>query len=218
MRLIPLPSEGGSGTGEVDVGTAPSQIPNNTIVQNTVTTIIEGMVGTDPTDIPTNQQVTQQITVVNENITNVEEQLTEVIQQNTSITQQLTNIVNNPELVRPFIKAVCTESLLEGMYIKMFRDGDITKCCRANAATGILTNGFVLMDYAVGATVKCYNTGENEKGNDLPAGKLYLSATTPGRASSTPPEEKSGHWFQEIGESVGLNRHLFKEGLTIHLL
>lgn len=217
MRLIPLPSEGGSGTGEVDVGSAPSQIPNNTIVQSTVNTIITSMIGSDPEDIPTNQQVNQSISNVTQNITSIEEQLIGVTENNTQLTQQITNIINNPEIVRPFIEAISSESLMEGMYIKIFRDGDVTKCCRANAATGILANGFVLANYDVGANTKCY-IGENEKGNDLPAGKLYLSAVTPGRASSTPPVEKSGHWLQEIGESIGLNKHMFKVGLTIHLM
>lgn len=193
-----IPRGGGNST-NIEVGSAPSQVPTNNIVNNIIN---------------------QNNTIINQNISTAINNVTEeIIQQvNNNITQEINNIINNPEVVRPFNEATCTESLEEGMYIKVYRDGDETKCCRTDPINGLLATGFVLANYNVGETVKYYDSGENSKGNDLGAGKLYLSTSIKGRASLTPPSSKSGHWFQEIGESVGPNRHLFKLGLSIQLL
>lgn len=221
LVLIPPKASSGGGGSSVDIGPGDSQVPTNLITAGKVQAkldtypILGKTVGTAGSHLTDNDRV---IDLIGGELDPVVQEVVNINQSLSSVTQTVQNIVNNPPVTRPYHEAVCTESLQEGMYIKVFRDGLITRCSRADGVNGLLADGFVLLDYAVGATVKYYDSGENEKGNELPAGKIYLSDVTPGRAMSIPPAARSRHYLQVLGESIGLNKHLFKPGLSIQLL
>lgn len=213
MRLVPIPGSGGEG-GDVDIGIGGSQIPTNTLIQSQYP-IVSKAIGTLGENVPTVDTVTS---LISSSVSDVAAEVDTIVETVNNIQQAIEDLETTPAEMRTLGKAFAAESLEEGMYIHAYRDGTTTRCLRANAATGLLSNGYVETAAAVSAEVVYYLNGFNSKANDLPGGKIYLSATTPGRASSTPPAQRSTYWLQELGESIGVNKHQFQPGFSLQLL
>lgn len=213
----------GEGGGTYDVGSNANQIPTNAIAADKVQAkldtynILTKVFGNLDVNIPDIAKVKALIAAVTDPITGQVSSHTTSI--NNIIDVLLVDLENQiAALGAPGFTATTEENLEDGMYIHVFRSGNVAKCIRANATTGHLANGYVLSDYLLGAEVTYFRTGDNTKGNDLPAGKIWLSGTTPGLAASAPPAMRSGKYLQELGASIGLNKHLVEFGSGIQLL
>lgn len=111
----------------------------------------------------------------------------------------------------------CYEDLLEGMYVNIFIDNGVPKLRKTNAALGYLADGYVLSNFSAGSNALFFMTGDNTKTNTCAVGEIYLSATTPGRATNDKPAERSGFWLQKIGTYLGNNSAIFDKGIAIQM-
>lgn len=111
----------------------------------------------------------------------------------------------------------CYEDLLEGMYVNIFIDNGVPKLRKTNAALGYLADGYVLSNFSAGSNALFFMTGDNTKINTCAVGEIYLSATTPGRATNDKPAERSGFWLQKIGTYLGNNSAIFDKGIAIQM-
>jgi hypothetical protein len=96
-------------------------------------------------------------------------------------------------------------------------DEGVSKIRLANASNGRLVDGYVEASFVSGTLATFYKVGENSKGNVCPHGKLFLSPTNPGDATTVKPADRSGDWYQEIGTCIGDGIHIFQLGFTIQL-
>jgi len=95
------------------------------------------------------------------------------------------------------------ESLNAGDFVNIFVDTDSTvKIRKADASTNKPAHGYVLTAVAAGENVTVYFDGHNTQLTGLTPGQVYfLSATTPGGVSATPPNT-SGYIAQRLGVAV----------------
>jgi len=106
---------------------------------------------------------------------------------------------------------VCTEALTAGDWVNIYLSGGVRKCRKALAQDGTKpAHGFVTASYTSGSTATVYRSGTNTKvpltgftASDIGAA-LFLSATTSGGSTKTPPST-SGQMLQRIGYISDVN-------------
>ena len=94
------------------------------------------------------------------------------------------------------------ENLTAGDFVNIFLDAGTPKVRKADASTNKPAHGYVLSSVSAGSNVTVYFDGHNTQLTGLTPGSYYfLSATTPGGVSSTPPNT-SGYLAQRVGVAV----------------
>jgi hypothetical protein len=73
----------------------------------------------------------------------------------------------------------------------------------ANAATGLAANGYITDSVASGGMVTVFFSGTIEGLSGLTGAPVFLSHTSPGAVTETPPAIGSGDYVQQVG--VGLS-------------
>lgn len=98
---------------------------------------------------------------------------------------------------------VASENLAAGDFVNIFSDAGTAKCRKADASTaGKQAHGFVLASVTSGNEGSVYFEGANTQVSGATPGDVYLSATTAGGFTSTPPSG-SGKVVQRVGVAVG---------------
>lgn len=83
---------------------------------------------------------------------------------------------------------------------------------RANAATGIPANGFITASASSGGLAIVYASGIVTGLSGLTGGNAFLSYSTPGAVTSTPPTSSSGFYAQQVGTAVSSSSIIFFPG------
>lgn len=92
-----------------------------------------------------------------------------------------------------------SENIAAGDFVNIWNDGGAAKVRKADAsAAGKEAHGFVLAAVTSGNPATVYFEGTNDQVTGQTAGPVYLSATVPGAATSTPPST-AGQVVQRIG-------------------
>ena len=95
-----------------------------------------------------------------------------------------------------------SENLSAGDFVSVWNDGGTPKVRKADASTaGKHAHGFVLSSVTSGANASVYHEGHNTGVTGATAGDVYLSATTAGGFTSTPPSG-TGQVVQKLGVAV----------------
>lgn len=95
---------------------------------------------------------------------------------------------------------VASEALAAGDFVNIWNDSGTRKVRKADAATAKAAHGYVLAGVTLGGNASVYITGLNNQLTGLTNGaKVYLSASTPGAATVTPPAETTGYINQVLG-------------------
>jgi hypothetical protein len=99
-----------------------------------------------------------------------------------------------------------TENLAGGDYVNIYDNAGTTSIRKADASAanaGKKAHGFVLAPVTTGSNGTVYFEGANTALSGLTGGDdQFLSATTPGAVTSTPPIT-SGHILQRLGVATG---------------
>ncbi|MHA1873138.1 MAG: hypothetical protein ACTSVB_03395 [Candidatus Heimdallarchaeaceae archaeon] len=94
------------------------------------------------------------------------------------------------------------EDLSAGDFVNIFQDGGTTKVRKADASSNKPAHGYVLNSVSAGNNVTIHFDGHNTQLTGLTPGKYYfLSDTTPGGVSDTPPST-AGHIAQKLGVAI----------------
>jgi len=94
--------------------------------------------------------------------------------------------------------AVCSEGLTAGDIVNIWNDLGVTKIRKADAGSNKPGRGFVRQTYLSGSTATVQLDGTNDQLSGLTPGAIYfLSATTPGGVTVTPPTT-SGQLVQPV--------------------
>lgn len=110
-----------------------------------------------------------------------------------------------------------SENLSAGDLVNVYDDTGTAKVRKADASTsGKEAHGFVLAAVTSGNPASVYFEGTNDQLSTLTAGRLFLSATTPGAVTSTPPSS-SGQVVQMVGLAVSATTMNFEAGSAIVL-
>lgn len=98
-----------------------------------------------------------------------------------------------------------SEALVAGDFVNVWDSAGSFRVRKADAsADGKRAHGFVLAAVASGATGTVYFEGANNQVSGLTAGEVYLSATSPGQVTATPPST-AGQVVQRLGVAVAAN-------------
>jgi hypothetical protein len=110
-----------------------------------------------------------------------------------------------------------SEALAAGDMVNIY-DSTGAKCRKADAATaGKEAHGFVLAAVESAANATVYFEGTNTQVTGQTPGPVFLSATTPGLATSTAPSG-SGNVVQRVGFATGATAINFEAGTPIVLV
>jgi len=110
-----------------------------------------------------------------------------------------------------------SEALLAGDLVNIWNSTG-AKARKADAATsGKRAHGFVLAAVSSSATATVYFEGTNTQVTGLTPGELFLSATTPGLATSTAPSA-TGQTVQRVGFATAATAMNFQAGEPITLV
>lgn len=105
-----------------------------------------------------------------------------------------------------------SENLSAGDLVSVFDDAGTTKVRKADASTaGKHAHGFVLESTTSGQDASVYFEGSIVGLSGVPAGDLYLSATTPGSFTATAPSG-TGKVVQRIGVGTSATTINFEAG------
>lgn len=104
-----------------------------------------------------------------------------------------------------------SEALAEGDLVNVWSNAGTPSARKASASAGYEAHGYVLAAVVAGASATVYFDGRDDKLTGLTAGVQYLSATTPGRCSTTIPTT-TGHLVQRVGLAVAATRLYFRAG------
>lgn len=113
-----------------------------------------------------------------------------------------------------------TEALAAGNWVNIYDSGSGTFSCRkADAAGGVakMAHGFVLAAVASAANATIYFEGSNNQVTGMTPGNVWLSATTPGLGTNTPPTG-SGQIVQPLGTATGatvVNAEIGKQPIVL---
>ncbi len=102
---------------------------------------------------------------------------------------------------------LATEALSAGDFVNVHAGG----VRKADAATNKPAHGFVLSAVANGAQANVIAEGTNTAVSGLTMGPVWLSATTPGAATNTPPSG-TGKLVQPLGKAVSATAVNFQQG------
>lgn len=83
----------------------------------------------------------------------------------------------------------------------------------ANAATGLPANGYIATSVNMGAQVPVFFSGLASGFSDLTGGMVFLSPSTPGGVTQTPPASGSGDYVQPVGFAVTSSSIVFNPGI-----
>lgn len=112
---------------------------------------------------------------------------------------------------------VASEALAANDFVNIWNDAGTAKVRKTDAATpGKHAHGFVLAAVSTGANATVYHEGTNAGLTGLTPGDLYLSATTPGKATNTAPST-AGQFVQNIGIATSATSMNFERGPVIQL-
>jgi hypothetical protein len=112
---------------------------------------------------------------------------------------------------------VASEALAAGDMVNIYNSSG-AKCRKADAATaGKEANGFVLAAVESAANATVYFEGTNTQVTGQTPGPVFLSATTPGLATSTAPSG-SGNVVQRVGFATGTTTINFQAQTPIVLV
>jgi hypothetical protein len=110
-----------------------------------------------------------------------------------------------------------SEALAAGDLVNIHNVTGNARVRKADAATaGKEAHGFVLAAVASGANATVYFEGTNAQVTGQTPGPVYLSATTPGLATGTPPAA-SGNVVQRVGLAVSATAVNFEQGAAVTL-
>lgn len=92
------------------------------------------------------------------------------------------------------------EALVAGDLVNVYNDSGTARVRKADASNGRDAHGFVLSSYGanISGTVVVYFEGNNTSMSGMTVGKQWLSATQPGKTTTTPPSGV-GHLVQVVG-------------------
>ena len=90
------------------------------------------------------------------------------------------------------------ENLAAGDFVNLFTDGGVCKARLADASNGRHADGFVKTVVTAPATATVYRRGVNDQITGAPGAVHFLSATTPGKLTTTAPSG-TGKYIQRIG-------------------
>lgn len=98
---------------------------------------------------------------------------------------------------------VASEALAAGDFVNIWNDAGTAKVRKADASTSSKeAHGFVLSAVAANASATVYFQGQNTQvTGKTPGARQYLSATTPGATTETPPSA-TGQVVQMLGVAV----------------
>jgi len=110
-----------------------------------------------------------------------------------------------------------SEALAAGDFVNIWNSTG-AKARKADASTaGKEAHGFVLAAVGSGQSATIYSEGTNTQVTGMTAGVVYLSASTPGQATSTPPSG-AGQIVQRLGVAVSTTAINFQQNLPITLV
>lgn len=110
-----------------------------------------------------------------------------------------------------------SEALAAGDFVNIWNSTG-AKARKADASTaGKEAHGFVLSAVSSGQPATVYSEGTNTQVTGMTAGVVYLSATTPGQATTTPPSG-SGQIVQRLGVAVSTTAINFQQNLPVTLV
>ncbi len=115
--------------------------------------------------------------------------------------------------------ATASEAIASGSYVQVLPQpaGAAPQVRNADASANKPATHFILAAAALGATsVSCFRVGQNAQVAGLTPGDVYLSDTTPGAVTSTPPTT-SGHLVQKLGQALSASNIDTKIGDAILL-
>jgi hypothetical protein len=112
---------------------------------------------------------------------------------------------------------VASEALSAGDLVNVWSNAGTAAVRKADASTtGKEAHGFVQAAFASAATATVYFEGTDTQLSGLTPGVNYLSATTPGRSSATPPSTV-GQTVQVVGFATSATALNFQSGTPISL-
>lgn len=109
-----------------------------------------------------------------------------------------------------------SEALSAGDFVNIYDDVGTPKCRKADAATNKPAHGFVLSAVTAGNDATIYFEGSNTQVTGMTAGRVYLSGSTPGAATNTPPTT-STYIVQCVGVAVSATHINVELGEPIQL-
>ena len=110
-----------------------------------------------------------------------------------------------------------TEALSAGDFVNIYNVAGAARMRKADASTsGKQADGFVLAAVASGATGAAYLRGANTQVSGQTPGIVFLSATTPGAATSIAPSG-AGQTVQKLGVATAAASINFQKGEPIVL-
>lgn len=122
----------------------------------------------------------------------------------------------SPPVVTPAWTPVVTSEALTARDMVNIWDSSGVKARRADAtAAGKDARGYVLADFAMGATAKVYFSGFLDGLSGLTGGAAWLD-TSPGQVTSTPPSG-SGNIVQMVGTAVSATKIAFSPLTSVEL-
>lgn len=109
--------------------------------------------------------------------------------------------------------ATAAENLTAGDLVAINNTGGLVRAVATNPRPAV---GFVTEGFASGATATFFTTGANAYLTGLTVHRIYyLSSTTPGAVSLTPPEAGSDEYWQEIGVAFSATTLNFKPSVSV---
>ena len=114
-----------------------------------------------------------------------------------------------------YIGVTTSESLDAGDLVNVYNYGG-AKCRKAYATAGRDAYGYVVSAVSYGSMASIYSSGNNASVTGLTPGQQYLSATTPGKCTSTPPSG-AGVVLQKVGFATSATSLTYQRELPITL-
>lgn len=112
---------------------------------------------------------------------------------------------------------VASEALAAGDLVNIWDSAGTFKARKADASTsGKRAHGFVLSAVSSSANATIYFEGTDTGQTSVPAGELFLSATTPGKVTATAPSA-TGQTVQRVGFGTSATTFNFQAGEPITL-
>ncbi|MBE9178585.1 hypothetical protein IQ268_08440 [Oculatella sp. LEGE 06141] len=106
---------------------------------------------------------------------------------------------------------LASEALSAGDFVNIWLDSGTRKVRKADASNNRAANGFVLSAVSNGQNATVFCQGRNTAVSGMPpGGVVWLSATTPGAASITPPATTPGYIVQQLGFAPSATAILFE--------
>jgi len=114
------------------------------------------------------------------------------------------------------VSIVTSENLAAGDFVNIYNNAGTPTARKADGATtGKTANGYVTAG-TTSAAAQVYTGGINTAVATVTGGEIYLSDTTPGGFTSTPPSA-AGHTLQRIGSGVTATAIAFNPYAPVNL-